>query len=349
MAYLYLTEQGSILRKAGDRLLVEKDDEIVLDLPYHKLENVLLFGNVQVTTQAVAELLEKGVRMSLFSREGAYRGSLTPPQGGNIELRLAQFRVWQDGARSLAIARSVVHGKIANLVAVLRRYRGENKVDADFDGKLAAVSEGVNAASSANGIAALDGVEGAASRQYFDLLMTFNRSELEWPGRHKHPAPDPLNALLSLTYTLLTNELAALLEGLGLEAHLGFLHQIDYGRPSLALDLVEAFRGPVADRFVLTMVNRRVFDSDDFQSSGDRPGVFLKPKPLKRYLASFEEWVLDRPKRGDDGPPPPNFRNLLRAEAEKMASVIRNGGDFVPWAFDAPVVEAICNTSSVTI
>ncbi len=349
VAYLYLTEQGSILRKAGDRLLVEKDDEIVLDLPYHKLENVLLFGNVQVTTQAMAELLEKDVRLSLFSREGTYRGSLAPPRGGNVELRLAQFRLWQDGARSLAMARSVVQGKLANLIAVLRRYRRENKVEDDFDGKLAALGEAISTASRTDGIASLDGVEGAASRQYFDLLMTFNRSELTWPGRRKHPAPDPLNALLSLTYTLLTNELAALLDGLGLEAHLGFLHQIDYGRPSLALDAVEMFRGPVADRFVLTMVNRRVFDAEDFQSSGDRPGVFLKPKPLKRYFAAFEEWILARPKRTGDGPPLPNFRNLLRAEAEKIAAVIRDGGNLVPWTFDAAPEETSCNTSSVTI
>src|SRR5204863_4592466 len=87
VAYLYLTEQGSILRKAGDRLLVEKDDEVLLDLPYHKLEMVLLFGNIQVTTQAMAELLEKGVGLSLFSRQGTYRGSLAPPRGKNIELR----------------------------------------------------------------------------------------------------------------------------------------------------------------------------------------------------------------------------------------------------------------------
>jgi CRISPR-associated protein Cas1 len=92
MAFLYLTEQGSILRKAGDRLLVEKDDEVILDIPYHKLESVLLFGSIQVTTQALGELLEKGVHLSLFSRQGGFRGSLVPPRGKNIDLRLAQFR-----------------------------------------------------------------------------------------------------------------------------------------------------------------------------------------------------------------------------------------------------------------
>jgi CRISPR-associated protein Cas1 len=97
VAYLYLTEQGSVLRKAGDRFLVEKDDEVLLDLPYHKLETVLLFGNVQVTTQALAELLEKGVSLSLFSREGHFRGSLAPPRGHHVELRLAQFDRYRGG------------------------------------------------------------------------------------------------------------------------------------------------------------------------------------------------------------------------------------------------------------
>src|SRR5205807_9002121 len=96
VAYLYLTEQGSILRKAGDRFLVEKDDEVLLDLPYHKLETVMLFGNVQVTTQALAELLEKGVNLSLFSRQGHYRGSLAPPRGHHVEIRVAQFEWYRD-------------------------------------------------------------------------------------------------------------------------------------------------------------------------------------------------------------------------------------------------------------
>lgn len=96
----------------------------------------------------------------------------------------------------------------------------------------------------------LDGIEGAAAHDYFEQAMRFNKSRFEWTGRQKHPAVGPLNALLSLTYTLLTHELTGLLDGVGLDPHLGFPHQMDYGRPSLALDLVEAFRAPVADRLV---------------------------------------------------------------------------------------------------
>src|SRR5205814_6131625 len=134
-------------------------------------------------------------------------------------------------------------------------------------------------------VAAMDGVEGAAARTYFAALMEFNRSEMEWPGRVKHPATDPLNALLSLAYTLLMHELTALLEGVGLDPYLGFLHQVDYGRPSLALDVMEPFRHPVADRLVLTLLNRRVLDASDFRSGGEHSGVFLAPAALKRFIA----------------------------------------------------------------
>jgi len=356
VAYLYLTEQGSILRKAGDRFLVEKDDEVLLDLPYHKLENVLLFGNIQVTTQALAELLEKGVNLSLFSRQGAFRGSLTPPRGKNIELRVGQFERYRDGPRALNIARAIIGAKIANGLAVLARYREKNEVSAEFGQRVQTIQEASAACPSAADVAALDGFEGTAARGYFTALMEFNRSAMTWPGRMKHPATDPLNALLSLAYTLLMHELTALLEGAGLDPYLGFLHQVDYGRPSLALDLMEPFRHPVADRLVLTLVNRGVLDANDFRSGGDRPGVFLAPAAMKRFFAEYEGWMLAReagakPPEGS-GAPVPRFRERLKEEVEKLAAALRSGGEFEPYRFDAGPSGgegAGCNTLSVTI
>jgi CRISPR-associated protein Cas1 len=349
VAYLYLTEQGAVLRKSGDRFLVEKDDEILLDLPYHKLESVLLFGNIQVTTQAMAELLEKGVNLSLFSRQGMYRGALEPARGKNVDLRLAQFEHHRDAQRSLATARALVAAKIRNGLSVLARYREKNEVTPEFEERRKALEESAATAAQAPDIAALDGVEGAAARNYFALLMQFNRSGLEWPGRVKHPATDPLNALLSLTYTLLMQELGALLEGAGLDPYVGFLHQIDYGRPSLALDLMEAFRHPVADRLVLTLVNRKVLEAEDFSPAGEGKGVFLQPKAMKRFFAQYEQWMLDRPGRDQAGPRRPHFRDSLKREVEKLVQTLRAAEPFLPYAFDAAAQEEECSTSSVTI
>ncbi len=350
VAFLYLTEQGTILRKAGDRFLVEKEDEVLLDLPYHKLENVLLFGNIQVTTQALAELLEKGVNLSLFSRQGQYRGSLTPPRGKNIELRLAQFDCYRDAARALGMARGIVGAKISNGLVVLARYRSRNDVAAPFEERRMQMETAAASLGSANAVAELDGFEGMAARAYFEALMQFNKSGMAWPGRQKHPATDPLNALLSLGYTLLMHELTALLEGAGLDPYLGFLHQLDYGRPSLALDLVEAFRHPVVDRLTLTLVNREMLGTEDFRSGGERPGVFLKPEAMRRYFGEYERWMLERPivKEPAAGSAPRQcFRDLLKDEVEKLASALRDARPFEPFRSDAE--EAECNTSSVTI
>ena len=352
MAFLYLTEQGTILRKAGDRFLVEKEDEVLLDLPYHKLENVLLFGNIQVTTQAMAELLEKGVNLSLFSRQGQYRGSLAPPRGKNIELRLAQFDCYRDPARTIAAARAIVAAKIANGLAVLARYTSRNEVPAVFEQRRAEMTKAAAGLGGAGTAVEVDGFEGAAARAYFEALMLFNKSGLTWPGRQKHPAKDPLNALLSLGYTLLMHELTALLEGAGLDPYLGFLHQLDYGRPSLALDLMEAFRHPVVDRLTLTLVNRGMLGTEDFHSGGERPGVFLAPAAMRKYLGEYERWMLEKPAakppESDGGSAArPCFRDRLKAEVEALAAALREAKPFEPFRFDDEE-EAACNTLSVT-
>ncbi|MEP7366655.1 MAG: CRISPR-associated endonuclease Cas1 [Acidobacteriota bacterium] len=337
MAFLYLTEQGSILRKAGDRFLVEKDDEVILDLPYHKLESVLLFGNIQVTTQALAELLEKGVNLSLFSRQGNFRGSLSPPRGSNIELRVAQFELYKDAPRSLELAKSAIQAKLHNARAVLRRYRENSReVPESYEARRGEIDRMAESVSGASGISQLDGIEGAAARAYFDALMDFNRSGLAWPGRVKHPSTDPLNALLSLTYTLLMQELTGLLQGVGLDPYLGFLHQIDYGRPSLALDLIEPLRHPIADRLVLTLVNKDMLDASDFQSTGEGKGVYLVSKQMKTYLSEYERWMMQRQAAAGGAAPRPNFRDRLRAEVESFAAYLRSGKAFEPYLFDAP-------------
>ncbi len=340
MAFLYLTQQGAVLRKSGDRLLVKKDEQILLDTPYHKLDHVLVFGNIQVTTQALGELLEKGVPISLFTRQGNLRGSVTPPRGKNVELRLKQFQAYVSPEQSLKIACAVVAAKLANGSAVLARYARRAQESAEpGSGSACPTFEDV---SKARTIAELDGIEGAGARSYFEALMRFNRSGLVWDGRKKHPATDPLNALLSLAYTILMQEMAALVEGLGLDPGLGFLHQLDYGRPSLALDLIEPYRHPVADRFVLQLVNHRIVGAGDFVNRSGFTGVFLAPPALIRFFECYEKWMLATPPGGIC------FRQRLHHQAEAMVRTIRDGVDLAAYRFDHET-EDECFTLSVTI
>jgi CRISPR-associated protein Cas1 len=328
VAFLYLTEQGAVLRKSGDRLLVENEDRVELDLPYHKLESVLVFGNVQITTQAMAELLDKGIAVSLFSRQGRFRGSLDPPRGKNVLLRLAQFEAYKDRTRSLQFARSAVEAKIANGLAVLSRYADRQAQPGGYAALRDTIAKSLEASAAAQSLEALLGIEGAAAHAQFSALMLFNRSPFAWAGRVRHPATDPLNALLSLAYTLLTHELIGLLAGVGLDPYLGYLHQPDYGRPSLALDLLESFRHPVADRLVLAMVNRGDFEAGDFQPGGDREGVFLTPKAMRRFFAEYERRLLEH---GEAPKPTRSFRDLLKREVEKFSAALREKQKWAPF------------------
>jgi CRISPR-associated protein Cas1 len=338
MAFLYLIEQGSVLRKIGDRLIVEKEDAILLDVPYHKLEAVLIFGNVQITTQAMAELLDAGIPVSLLNRHGVLRGSLQPPQGKNVLLRLAQFEVYRDPEKAMALARRTVGAKLANAAVVLSRFgeREEARSEAT-QAALAQLAESRERASSAATIEILDGIEGAAARLYFNVLMRRNKSGLTWPGRIRHPATDPINALLSFGYTLVTNELAAVAETAGLDSYLGCLHQLDYGRQSLALDLVEPFRAPLVDRLVLTVLNRRQFTHEDFEK-GEGDGLYLEAAAARRFLTEYERWMLHEPAGGNRE----GFRGALRDSVRSYAAALRNSetSSYEPFLFEPAKGEA---------
>jgi CRISPR-associated protein Cas1 len=334
MAYLYLVEQGSIVRKIGNRIVIEKDGAILLDRPYHKLEAVLLFGNIQITTQAMSELLDNGVRLDLLSRRGDLRGALTPSLGKNVPLRIAQFELHRDSVRSLAMARSIVDAKLANSAQVLETFGDRTEARGPVtETALAEIQRARESATTAATLEVLNGIEGSAARLYFDTLMRRNKSAFSWPGRARHPATDPINSLLSFAYTLVANELAGLTEALGLDSYLGSLHQLDYGRRSLSLDLVELFRAPLVDRLVLTICNRRQFDAADFEPV-EEGALHLRPESSKRFLAEYERWMLHAP-LGSAGE---GFRPVLRKTVESYAVAVRDGAAFVPFLY-APSAE----------
>lgn len=326
VAQLYVTEQGAIVRKSGDRFLVEKEDRIVLDVPYHKLEAVLLFGNVQITTQAMGEMLEKAVPVSLLTRTGRFLGSLTPPHGKDVLLRKAQYALEADEARSFEMSRLVLKAKLGNAASVLRVYGERARAVETVAGTCELLEKLRVRLDECTDLASALGIEGTAAREYFPAVMRFNRSDLVWKGRAKHPPPDPINALLSLVYTLLLHEMASLTEALGLDPYLGFLHEPDFGRPSLALDLLEPLRHPVADRFVLTEINRRVIAGEDFEATA-QGGCVLKPASLKRLLLDWDGWMTAR--KGA-------FRSALREQVEGLVGALRHGREWKPFEWQDP-------------
>jgi len=326
MANLYLTEQGAVLHKHGERLVVGKDKTVLLDVPCHQVDAVLIFGNIHVTTAAVRELMEQGIELALLTRRGRLLCQLTPPVPKNVPLRLAQYERSKDPQFALAFSRRIVGAKVRNGLGLVRQYASNYK-EHGLEAELRELERQGARIESAATVGELFGVEGNAARIYFGAFGKMIRSGLAFPGRRKRPAPDPINALLSFGYTLLFNEIASLLDGIGFDPYIGFLHKPDYGRPSLAADLVEEFRAPVIDRLTLRLVNNRVFGSDDFYAHAASGSMYLKRESLGKYFTHYEA-AIGEPETGmdpaDPGAPAQPTEGTSRREkgtAQKVGSV----------------------------
>lgn len=311
--FLSVVEQGTVLRKAGSRLLITKKEDRLLDVPAAHLQGVLVFGNVQVSTHCLRELLEEGVWLSFFSRNGIYKGRLQPPHERGGKLRLRQWERSRDTAFCLAFGRAVVRGKILSQRQVAATFAKNYLAETLGEGHrvLRDLLERLDK------VAALDelrGVEGAASRAYFELFRRWNRSTFPFEGRIKHPATDPINALLSFAYSLVTRELEGLIESVGFDPVIGFYHVPDGDRPSLACDWVEEFRHPLADRLVLNLVNHSVVAGADFDDRAEKGGLRLSQQGLRKFLAAYEKMMV-----GPDG-----FRAIFLTQLGRLLDSINN-------------------------
>jgi CRISPR-associated protein Cas1 len=331
MAFLYLTEQGSVLQKTGERLLVIKDEQTLLDIPAAKVEGVLVFGNVQFTTQAAQLLLQQGVEMALFTRRGRLVGQLTSPFTKNIVLRQAQYQRATDPVFALVLAKIIVKAKLTNSRGLLQEF-ARNHPDTGLKTEIERLSELIALIKTQSDLSALLGLEGRGAHTYFLGFARMVRHSFGFSGRERHPAPDPVNALLSLGYTLAYNEISSLLDGMGFDPYMGFYHQPRYGHATLASDLLEEFRALLVDRLTLSLINTRVFGEEDFFRHDPSGGIYLLDEPRKRYFQEYERYlneVRHYPQEGTES----NFRRIFRRQAERLMQAVLLKETYQPYTF----------------
>ena len=326
MSVLYVKEPGAYVRKCGKRLQVEKDGKRLMDLPVFKLSNVNIIGNVQVTTQALHFMMQEGIDVSYLSHSGTYVGHMTADSSKNIFLRLAQYQCYQSVARRLEIAKRIVENKVNNQMVLFRNFRWTAE---EYDRKkdLNEIKKMLDTLREKETSNEIMGVEGICSAIYFRAYGYMFRCKTIFPGRNRRPPRDPINAILSLTYTFLTKEIVAALEAESFETYLGFLHGIRYGRKSLALDLVEEFRQPAADRLVLRLFNKQMISEYDFDIEGDI--VRLKEKSFKKFCVEYEKWMT-QPVSGLD---PRSFRDILKEQISQLKKAIRERTLYIPFGW----------------
>jgi CRISPR-associated protein Cas1 len=258
-------EQNVTVSKEGGRLLVKKEGVISHSIHLFKLEQVVLFGNIFLTPAAIRYLLKEGIDTAFMTRQGRYLGRLQSALGKNIVLRREQFRKMEDEGFCVKTAKSFVKGKLSNLRTVLMRLNRQRE-NLELDNHILALRNLIPKVDEAISLDTLRGYEGKGSAIYFEgFSKGFLAEDLEFPGRVRRPPTDPINALLSLGYTLLLNQVIAAVSLVGFDPYFGSLHLVDYGRPSLALDLMEEWRPIIVDTLVLSVFNLKALTPSDFE------------------------------------------------------------------------------------
>lgn len=284
---LYVQEQGARIGLHGECLVATGRTTGRVEARLSNTSQVCVLGHVQISTQALRELLVRGIPLSFFSTGGWYYGRATGVESKNVELRIAQHRGASDAALCLRLAQGFVASKIKNCRTLLRR--NHPQPDPVVLSELDQLAHKVRRAES---LPTLLGLEGVAARFYFGAFEGMLKGDAArigtfcWEGRNRRPPKDPINALLSFVYALLTREMAVTLGVVGLDPLLGFYHQPRFGRPALALDLMEEFRPLIADSVVLSALNTGVVTDGDFLRAAG--GVAIKPAARRRMIQAYE-------------------------------------------------------------
>jgi CRISPR-associated protein Cas1 len=282
---VYVQAQGAMVRLDGERLIVQSAGEAAKETRLSNTSHLALFGNVHVTTPVIRKLMDRGIPLLFFTYGGWFTGQTTSHDSKNVELRLAQYAATQDKNRCLVLARGFVASKILNSRTLLRRNHANPDPVA-----LSELKQLTRKARHADSIETLLGIEGTAARRYFAEFAGMLKGDaveaFDLDGRNRRPPRDPINALLSFCYSLLAKEVSMAVRAVGLDGMLGFYHQPHFGRPSLALDLMEEFRPILADSTVISAINNGVIQSSDFiRAAGS---VALTQPARKRLILNFE-------------------------------------------------------------
>lgn len=294
----YISEQGAKIGREGERLIVS-GKEGRRPLLVKDLDQLVLLGAVHMTAQARSLLLSKRKPVFFLSSSGHYAGKLEVDEGENIFLRKRQFELQSDLAFQLSAAKEIVKAKLHNQAAMLSRIITRRKITSIIDShsRLKGLIGEVRAAET---VASLRGIEGGGAEIYFHGLRRAFIDDMGFTRRARRPPTDPVNAVLSLLYTLLINRCHIACRLAGLDPYLGNLHSLEYGRHSLPLDLVEEFRSMCADALALSLFNHHILKKDDFimndpnftepdQAPGAPQAVYLEKQALKKALAAFAE------------------------------------------------------------
>ena len=282
MAILYITQQGAVLHKSGNQIVVKKDRDVLQEVPIVHLDEVVIFGNGHITTPTMGYLLDKSIPVSFLSSQGKYKGKLQPRYAKDTLVRQHQYAVASDPQRCLELAKCFVRGKLTNAIRFSQRQRSQN---AEVKSALRAARQTLKRLERAENLESLLGYEGTGTAAHYRAFRQFLVRDWDFTTRQFRPPPDPINAMLSLGYTLLHNHVYAFANVVGFDPYCGYFHQPKHGHAALASDLMEEFRQIVVDGYVLSLINNNRVRPEDFEQTNK--GIRFTKEALDRFLKGY--------------------------------------------------------------
>ncbi|TGA97525.1 type I-C CRISPR-associated endonuclease Cas1 [Sporolactobacillus shoreae] len=290
---LYITQPDTYLSLDGDNIVLSRERERIGRLPLHNLESIVAFGYTGASPALMGYCAERNISISFLTMNGRFLARVIGKSRGNVVLRKQQYRVSDNEEGSAAIAKNFIVGKVYNHKWILERMTRDYPLRinvSDFKKVSGVLSLLIKEIRECDDLERLRGLEGQAATSYynlFDNMILQQKDDFIFKGRSRRPPLDNVNAMLSFAYTLLANDMTSALEGVGLDAYVGFLHRDRPGRASLALDAMEELRGVYADRFVLSLINKKGVHGDDFLKK-ENGAVIMTDEARKNFLKAWQ-------------------------------------------------------------
>ncbi len=291
---VYVSDPNIYLALKGNNLNLLKENESLARIPLHNIEAICTYGHQGASPALMGECMKQNINITFFTSSGRFRGRVTGEANGNVTLRKKQYRISDNEDASTYLAKHMIIGKIFNSEQLLKRTIRDHALRIDvtrINLIINRLKESRISAINCTDLEELRGIEGNAASAYYSVfnhLILQQKETFYFKERNRRPPLDPVNALLSFSYSLLAAESAAALEGVGLDSYVGFLHRDRPGRNSLALDLMEELRPLIADRFVLKIINRKQINSNDFIIKENK-AVLLTDDARRNFLQLWQE------------------------------------------------------------
>lgn len=318
MASIYITENGTYLHKRGGKLLIDKEETTITEVPLELVENITVTNTTQISSSLITECLTKNIPVSWMSTSGKMYGSLLAPSFVDIFKQKQQFDLIEEKDFYFKLAQKIVSAKIHNQLVLLRRYNRNIKSEKvhELINYLANTQKNIKYTSDNN---ELLGYEGLASRTYFSALGMLINKPFQFTKRTKQPPRDPFNAMLSMGYSILFNEILSNIIAIGLHPYIGFFHQLAKGHPALVSDLIEDWRAVIVDALVISLIKRGSITENMFTLN--KKGCYFSPEGKKIFLNAYNKKINTENKyiSGEH-----SYRDSLRIQCQNYAQAISN-------------------------